>query len=141
MTNLHIVPISLFIASSLLFIITIYMLISCVRTYCKDKESIGWFSFFWSCSILGLNLFFVIPHYEQKQSKINYCKSVKFGTKQYYMNCASKKMLCQSYDDGTLTKGLEYCNICMPKVINLNSSSGHVEIVNEAYKQCTSKFS
>jgi len=141
MTNLHIVPISLFVASSLLFTITIYMLISCVRRYCEDKEFIGWFSFLLSCSIFALNLFTVIPHYEQKQSKIKYCKSVKFGTKQYYMNCASKKMLCQSYDDGTLTKGLEYCNKCVSKVISLDSSSGHVEIINEAYTQCTSKFS
>jgi hypothetical protein len=141
MTNLHTVSVALFVASFLLFAVSIYILISCISIRCNEKKKIGWFAFGLSCAVLVVNLFIVVPHYEKKQSKINYCNSVSIGTKQYYLDCASTSLLCQSYEDGTLVKTAQYCERCVSHTMgHRTEEDDYVSIPNTIYVNCIAKF-
>ena len=136
MTNLSITSISLFITTIVLMCICIYMMISCNRRYCKDKKDISWLAFILSATSLAVNILFAIPHYEKKQAKTKYCSTVKKGATEYYLNCASRQVLCNAYANGTIPHGYSYCQKCIPTTISYHSEGDYDEFVNPLFKKC-----
>ena len=137
MTNLSITSISLFITTIVLMCISIYMMISCNRRYCPDKKHISWFAFILAAASLAVNILFAIPHYEKKQAKIKYCSTVKRGTTDYYLNCASMNVLCNAYENGTIPRGYVYCQKCIKATI-IQERPGHeyIELPSLNFQKC-----
>ena len=111
-------------------------MISCNRRYCVEKKEISWLAFILAAASLIVNILFAIPHYEKKQAKTKYCSTVKMGTTEYYFNCASRNVLCNAYENGTIPRGHTYCQKCIPAKIEYVQSRTYIEHPNPLFQKC-----